>query len=70
MLADVQAVLESVEAALPGIGDEAIWLQMSTVGAHDVARRGGQGITPGLVAAWVSHLATASIPARDASWAQ
>lgn len=32
MLADAPAVLESVAAALPGLSDEAVWLQMSTLG--------------------------------------
>jgi 3-hydroxyisobutyrate dehydrogenase len=32
MLADGQAVLETMKSALPGVGEDAIWLQMSTVG--------------------------------------
>jgi 3-hydroxyisobutyrate dehydrogenase len=32
MLADAQAVLEAMEAALPGVRQDAIWLQMSTIG--------------------------------------
>lgn len=32
MLADAQAVLETMKAALPGVGQDATWLQMSTIG--------------------------------------
>lgn len=38
MLADVQAVLEAVESALPGVGDDVIWLQMSTIGEQGTER--------------------------------
>lgn len=38
MLADPEAVLESMEAALPGLGDGAIWLQMSTIGEQGTER--------------------------------
>ena len=38
MLADVQAVLEAVESALPGVGDDVIWLQMSTIGEQVTER--------------------------------
>jgi 3-hydroxyisobutyrate dehydrogenase len=38
MLADAEAVLDSMEAALPGLGDHAIWLQMSTIGEQGTER--------------------------------
>jgi 3-hydroxyisobutyrate dehydrogenase len=38
MLADTQAVLEAAESALPGVGGEAVWLQMSTIGKDGTGR--------------------------------
>jgi 3-hydroxyisobutyrate dehydrogenase len=38
MLADTQAVLEAAGSALPGAGEEAIWLQMSTIGEDGTGR--------------------------------
>jgi len=38
MLPDAQAVLDAVEAALPGAGGEAIWVQMSTLGEQGTER--------------------------------
>jgi 3-hydroxyisobutyrate dehydrogenase len=38
MLADAQTVLEAMESALPGAGDQAIWLQMSTIGEEGTER--------------------------------
>lgn len=38
MLPDAQAVLETVESARPGIGGDAIWLQMSTIGEQGTER--------------------------------
>jgi 3-hydroxyisobutyrate dehydrogenase len=38
MLADTEAVLDSMEAALPGLGDNVIWLQMSTIGEQGTER--------------------------------
>src|SRR5947207_7904015 len=32
MVADTDAVIASIEAALPEIGEDAVWLQMSTIG--------------------------------------
>jgi len=38
MLADAEAVLGTMEAALPGVGDNAVWLQMSTIGEEGTKR--------------------------------
>ena len=38
MLADADAVLDCVQSALPGFADDAIWLQMSTIGEQGTER--------------------------------
>lgn len=38
ILADAQVVLESVESAWPGLGEDTIWLQMSTIGEQGTER--------------------------------
>jgi 3-hydroxyisobutyrate dehydrogenase len=38
MLDDADAVLDAVKSALPGIGDNSIWLQMSTIGEQGTER--------------------------------
>jgi 3-hydroxyisobutyrate dehydrogenase len=41
MLADAEAVLATAEEALPEAGDEAVWLQMSTIGEAGTERAAG-----------------------------
>jgi 3-hydroxyisobutyrate dehydrogenase len=38
MLSNAEAVLETIEAALSGVGDGALWLQMSTIGEDGTDR--------------------------------